>query len=118
MLNLNSYLIFFTVFFVAFFFSLLLIFISKCLGRTNTYKEKVSPYECGFMPYDDARGQFDIHFYIVALLFVILDIEVALIYPLIYSYEFISAYGMFSFFIFFILVGLTFIYEWRLGALN
>jgi len=83
--------------------------------------EKISSYECGFEPFGDARGNFDVHFYLVGILFLIFDLEVVFLYPWIYSiYTEGIFYGvnllMVMFFLFLLAVG--FVYEWRKQALN
>lgn len=72
-------LIFFLIVFVL---AIIMIFLALFLGGlATTNKHKVSPYECGFLPYDDSRGNVEIHFYKVALLFVLFDVEIALLFP-------------------------------------
>ncbi len=75
---LNSLVFFLVVFILAIILIFLAIFFGG-LARTN--KHKVSPYECGFLPYDDSRGNVEVHFYTVALLFVLFDVEIALLFP-------------------------------------
>lgn len=73
-----------TFIFITFIFSLFLVIITILSSESSStlfFKDKLSPYECGFIPYDDARAQFEIHFYIVALLFVIFDVELILLLP-------------------------------------
>lgn len=82
--NNDEYVHLITFIFITFVFSLFLIFItilSSESSNTLFFKDKLSPYECGFIPYDDARAQFEIHFYIIALLFVIFDVELILLLP-------------------------------------
>jgi NADH-quinone oxidoreductase subunit A len=70
--------------FVVFLFSLFLVFLTRLFSESSNelfFKDKLSPYECGFIPYDDARAKFEVHFYIVALLFVIFDVELILLLP-------------------------------------
>lgn len=70
--------------FVALIFSFFLFFLVKFFTESSFglfFKDQVSPYECGFVPYDDARARFEVHFYIVALLFVIFDVEIVLLVP-------------------------------------
>lgn len=70
--------------FVIFIFSFFLLFLTKLFAESSVvffFKDQVSPYECGFIPYDDARARFEVHFYIVALLFVIFDVEIILMLP-------------------------------------
>jgi NADH:ubiquinone oxidoreductase subunit 3 (subunit A) len=99
--------------------SLLLVGLPFVLG--TPYKpdpEKVSPYECGFDPFDDARNQFDIRFYLVAILFIIFDLEVTFLFPWAVSLNRIGLFGFWSMMIFLIILTVGFIYEWKKGALE
>jgi NADH-quinone oxidoreductase subunit A len=80
--------------------------------------EKVSSYECGFEAFDDARGQFDVRFYLVAILFIIFDLEVAFLFPWAVSLEQIGVFGFWTMFIFLLILTIGFVYEWRKGALE
>ena len=80
--------------------------------------EKVSPYECGFEPFDDARNKFDVRFYLVAILFIIFDLEVAFLFPWAVSLGEIGVFGFWSMFIFLVILTVGFVYEWRKGALE
>ena len=92
--------------------------ITRILALFKPTKQKLSTYECGFEPFSDARGKYDILFYVVAILFVLFDIEIILILPwvMVHSYLPVSSYFLLHFFIFTLLLG--FGYEWRNGALN
>jgi len=80
--------------------------------------EKASAYECGFDPFEDARGKFDIRFYLVAILFIIFDLEVTFLFPWAISLRNIGLFGFWSMMIFLIILTLGFVYEWRKGALE
>ncbi len=80
--------------------------------------EKLSPYECGFAPFEDARIKFDVRFYLVAILFIIFDLEVAFLFPWAVTLGDIGVYGYWSMFIFLSILTVGFIYEWRKGALE
>jgi NADH-quinone oxidoreductase subunit A len=81
--------------------------------------EKLSEYECGFDPFDNATRQpFDIHFYIVGILFLIFDIEIALLFPWITGLQFIGWFGFYTMTIFLIIITVGFYYEWHRGALT
>ena len=80
--------------------------------------EKLSPYECGFEPFSDSRGRFDVRFYLVALLFIIFDLEVAFLFPWAVSLGELGVAGFWSMTIFLIILTVGFIYEWRKGALE
>ena len=80
--------------------------------------EKTSPYECGFEPFDDARHKFDVRFYLVAILFIIFDLEVAFLFPWAVTLGKIGVFGYWSMMIFLFILTIGFIYEWRKGALE
>ena len=80
--------------------------------------EKVAPYECGFMPFDDARMKFDVRFYLVAILFIIFDLEVAFLFPWAVAFGDIGWFGFWSMMVFLAVLTIGFIYEWRKGALE
>ena len=80
--------------------------------------EKISAYECGFEPFDDARNRFDVRFYIIAILFLIFDIEVAFLFPWSVTLNLIGFVGYFSVMLFLIILTIGFAYEWVRGALE
>ncbi len=80
--------------------------------------EKMSPYECGFEAFDDARGRFDIRFYLVAILFIVFDLEVAFLFPWAMSFGEIGLFGFWSMMIFLGVLTVGFLYEWKKGALE
>ena len=80
--------------------------------------EKNSSYECGFEPFDDSRHKFDVRFYLVAILFIIFDLEVAFLFPWAISLGSIGVFGFWSMMIFLGILTIGFIYEWRKGALE
>jgi NADH-quinone oxidoreductase subunit A len=80
--------------------------------------EKLSAYECGFNPFDDARMKFDVRFYLVSLLFIIFDLEVAFLFPWAITLKEIGAFGFWSMMMFLGVLTIGFIYEWRKGALE
>jgi NADH-quinone oxidoreductase subunit A len=79
---------------------------------------KTSAYECGFDAFDDARHKFDVRFYLVAILFIIFDLEVAFLFPWAISLGKIGAFGFWSMMVFLAILTIGFIYEWRKGALE
>ncbi|MBK47476.1 MAG: NADH-quinone oxidoreductase subunit A [Pelagibacteraceae bacterium] len=103
---------------VSLIFSVGALSLSFVLSPKKPNDEKLSPYECGFEPFDDARTKFDIRFYLVALLFIIFDLEVAFLFPWAISLENIGLFGYFSMMIFLIILTIGFIYEWKKGALE
>ena len=92
--------------------------LSGFVGPNNPDKEKLSAYECGFAPFDDARGRFDVRFYLVAILFIIFDLEVAFLFPWAISLGAIGLFGFWSMIIFLLILTIGFIYEWKKGALE
>jgi NADH-quinone oxidoreductase subunit A len=84
----------------------------------NPDPEKLSAYECGFDAFDDARMQFDVRFYLVSILFIIFDLEVAFLFPWAVSFGSIGAFGFWSMIVFLAVLTIGFIYEWRKGALE
>ena len=80
--------------------------------------QKLSAYECGFDPFDDARMKFDVRFYLVSLLFIIFDLEVAFLFPWAVSFRQIGASGFWAMMIFLGVLTIGFVYEWRKGALD
>jgi NADH-quinone oxidoreductase subunit A len=84
----------------------------------NPDPEKLSAYECGFNPFDDARMKFDVRFYLVSLLFIIFDLEVAFLFPWAITLKKLGAFGFWSMMVFLGVLTIGFIYEWRKGALE
>jgi NADH-quinone oxidoreductase subunit A len=80
--------------------------------------QKLSAYECGFEAFNDARGKFDVRFYLVAILFIIFDLEIALLFPWAVSLGKIGIFGFWSMMVFLLVVTLGFVYEWKKGALD
>ena len=80
--------------------------------------EKLSPYECGFEPFNDSRMEFDIRFYLVAILFIIFDLEIAFLFPWAITLGKIGIFGFISMMIFLSILTIGFIYEWKKGALD
>ncbi len=80
--------------------------------------EKLSPYECGFEPFNDSRIEFDVRFYLVAILFIIFDLEIAFLFPWAISLGKIGLFGFISMMIFLFILTVGFIYEWKKGALD
>lgn len=94
------------------------IFVSKITGNQKPDANKLSPYECGFDAFEDAHQKFDVRFYLVAILFVIFDLEVAFLYPWAVSLGAIGALGFWSMMVFLLVLTVGFIYEWKTGALD
>ena len=85
---------------------------------SNPDPEKLSAYECGFEPFNDSRMEFDVRFYLVAILFIIFDLEIAFLFPWAISLGTIGLYGYLSMLVFLFILTIGFIYEWKKGALD
>ncbi|MCX8133673.1 MAG: NADH-quinone oxidoreductase subunit A [Roseococcus sp.] len=91
---------------------------SLLLARQKPDPEKLSAYECGFAPFDDTRRRFDVRFYLVAILFIIFDLEVAFLFPWAVTLGEIGWLGFGSMMAFLFVLTVGFLYEWRKGALD
>lgn len=98
--------------------SLILVVASYVLIQQKIYKEKISAYECGFEPFEDARNKFDVRFYIVAILFLIFDIEVIYLVPWGVSFSVLPSISFFAMMIFLFILIIGFVYEIYMGALD
>ena len=94
------------------------ILINFLLSPNNPDPEKLSAYECGFEPFNDSRMEFDVRFYLVAILFIIFDLEIAFLFPWAISLGQIGIFGFVSMMIFLFILTVGFIYEWKKGALD
>nr|AHZ58230.1 NADH dehydrogenase subunit 3 [Gracilaria vermiculophylla] len=103
---------------ISFILSITIFSLSYLLIPQKADQEKVSAYECGFNPFDDARSTFDIRFYLVAILFLIFDLEISFLFPWSLVLGNISIFGFWSMIIFLIILTIGFIYEWYKGALE
>ena len=99
-------------------FALVMLIIPWLVNPLKATKEKVSAYECGFEAFGNARQQFDVRFYLVAILFVIFDLEVAFLFPWAMAFNDIGWFGFWSMMIFLGVLTVGFLYEWRKGALE
>ena len=98
--------------------SVAMVIASLIAGRQNPDKEKLSAYECGFDAFSDARSKFDVRFYLVAILFIIFDLEVAFLFPWAITLGKIGLFGFWSMVVFLGILTIGFIYEWKKGALE
>ena len=98
--------------------ALAIVIASLIVARQKPDPEKLSAYECGFEPFEDARIKFDVRFYLVAILFIIFDLEVAFLFPWAVALGNIGVFGFFSMVIFLLILTIGFIYEWKKGALE
>tara|TARA_B110000971_G_C19551728_1_gene294883 strand:+ start:125 stop:493 length:369 start_codon:yes stop_codon:yes gene_type:complete len=92
--------------------------VNLILSPKNPDPEKLSAYECGFEPFEDSRIEFDVRFYLVAILFIIFDLEIAFLFPWAISLGNIGLLGFSSMLIFLGILTVGFIYEWKKGALD
>ena len=99
-------------------FSVGFIILNFVLSPKNPDPEKLSTYECGFEPFQDSRMEFDVRFYLVAILFIIFDLEIAFLFPWAISLGSIGILGFTSMMIFLFILTIGFIYEWKKGALD
>ena len=95
-----------------------LIGVGYFLGPNRPDSEKLSPYECGFEAFEDARMQFDVRYYLVAILFIIFDLEIAFFFPWAVALKQIGMIGFWAMMLFLGVLVIGFIYEWRKGALE
>jgi NADH-quinone oxidoreductase subunit A len=97
---------------------LLLLGLGFLIGSGRKDDEKLSPYECGFEPFDEARMKFDVRYYLVAILFIIFDLEIAFLFPWAVSLDHIGLFGLLAMALFLAVLVVGFIYEWKKGALE
>jgi len=105
-------------FVVSLILSVVIFGLSYVFSSNSLDKEKLSAYECGFNPFEDARNQFDVRFYLVAILFIIFDLEVSFLFPWAVTLNKITIFGFWSMFVFLLILTVGFIYEWKKGALE
>ena len=94
------------------------IVLGKLLGPSRPNAQKLSPYECGFDAFEDARMKFDVRYYLVAILFILFDLEIAFLFPWAAAYQELGLLGFWSAMIFLAILVVGFIYEWKKGALD
>ncbi len=98
--------------------ALVIIIIPRLFATYKPDKEKNSQYECGFEPLSDSRAEFDVRFYLVAILFIIFDLEIMFLFPWAVTLGKIGALGFWSMMVFLTILTIGFIYEWKKGALE
>jgi NADH-quinone oxidoreductase subunit A len=103
---------------VALVIGIALLVVPYLLAYKQPDPEKLSAYECGFNPFDDARMKFDVRFYLVAILFIIFDLQVSFLFPWAVAFGDVGVYGFWSMMVFLGVLTVGFIYEWRKGALE
>lgn len=92
--------------------------LGNILGPKRHYAEKDAPFECGFEAFENARMKFDVRYYLVAILFILFDLEVAFMFPWAVVFKELGAYGFWSMLVFIIVLTVGFVYEWKKGALE
>src|SRR2546428_27213 len=92
--------------------------LGKLLAPNKPDPEKLSPYECGFEAFEDARMKFDVRYYLVAILFILFDLEIAFLFPWAVTLNEIGSLGFWSMMIFLLILVVGFLYEWMKGALE
>ena len=115
---LSEYLSIIIFLFISLLLSIGFIVINYIASPSNPDPEKLSAYECGFEAFDDSRMEFDVRFYLVAILFIIFDLEIAFLFPWAISLGTIGVFGFVSMMIFLFILTIGFIYEWKKGALD
>ena len=103
---------------VAIFIGVAALTTGRLLSQKAPYSAKNSPYECGFDAFEDTRMPFDVRFYLVAILFILFDLETAFLFPWAVSLRHIGLVGFWSMMIFLVLLVVGFVYEWKKGALE
>lgn len=98
--------------------SVVMVVVPFVVGLRRPDKEKLSAYECGFDSFGDARGKFDVRFYLVAILFIIFDLEIAFLFPWAVTLGKIGLFGFWSMMLFLAVLTVGFIYEWKKGGLE
>ena len=115
---LSDYLSIVLFLFIALALSIGFVLINFLASPNNPDPEKLSAYECGFEAFDDSRMEFDVRFYLVAILFIIFDLEIAFLFPWAISLGSIGMLGFWSMMLFLGILTIGFIYEWKKGALE
>lgn len=92
--------------------------VSRLLGVHRPDSEKLSPYECGFEAFEDARMKFDVRYYLIAILFILFDLEIAFLFPWAIVLQEIGVFGLIAMLVFLAILVVGFIYEWMKGALE
>ena len=115
---LNNYLTIIIFLILSLFLSFGFLVLNFAFSPKNPDPEKLSAYECGFEPFSDSRMEFDIRFYLVAILFIIFDLEIAFLFPWAITLGDLGYFGFFSMMLFLFILTIGFIYEWKKGALD
>ena len=95
-----------------------LLVVGQLLGPRRPTVEKLSPYECGFNAFEDARMQFDVRYYLIAILFIVFDLEIAFVFPWALVFRELGVFGLVEMGVFLALLVIGFVYVWKKGALE
>lgn len=117
-MNLQEYSYILLFVFISIFLGIIMLSIGFFLGKNSPYKDKLSPYECGFDNFGSSQMQFDVRYYLVAILFVLFDLEIAFLFPWAASNDVVGEVGFWSAMIFILILAIGFIYEWKKGAID
>ena len=98
--------------------AVILLTVGWLLGPKNPESEKLSPYECGFEAFEDARMKFDVRYYLIAILFIVFDLEIAFLFPWAVVFKSLGAEAIIAMAIFLGILAIGFAYEWKKGALE
>ncbi|GMQ91774.1 MAG: NADH-quinone oxidoreductase subunit A [Gammaproteobacteria bacterium] len=115
---LNNYIPILIFLVVGILFGIMPMMIGRMMGPHRPGKDKNSPYECGFEPFEDSRMKFDVRYYLVAILFIIFDLEIAFLFPWAVALQDIGMTGFVAMVVFLGVLVVGFIYEWKKGALE
>jgi len=113
-----DYLYIFIYYLISLILSVVILIVSLITAPRITDIEKVSAYECGFHPFQDSRGKFEVRFYLVAILFIIFDLEIMFLFPWSIVYKYLIFTGYLFMVIFLLILTIGFVYEWKKGALD
>ena len=97
---------------------IVLIIVGNVLGPKRSSAEKLFPYECGFGAFENARGQFDVRYYLIAILFIVFDLEIAFVFPWALVFRELGVFGLIEMGVFLALLVIGFVYVWKKGALE
>ena len=117
-MTLQTYLPILIFLLIAFAVGIVPLFLGKILGPNRPDPEKLSPYECGFDAFEDARMKFDVRYYLVAILFILFDLEIAFLFPWAVVFRELGWFGFWAMMVFLAILVVGFIYEWKKGALE
>ncbi|MBW0454551.1 MAG: NADH-quinone oxidoreductase subunit A [Candidatus Kinetoplastibacterium crithidii] len=117
-MNLQQYFPVFLFIVIAIIMGFVLLLVGYLLGYKSPYSAKNSPYECGFDSFGDSHMQFDIRYYLVAILFILFDLEIAFLFPWAIAQDVLGLKGFISMLIFISILVIGFVYEWKKGAIE